>query len=116
MDWIEEHGSGQGKLHQKKAYSQLTTLLALSAERIQALCYTAPLAWQSQSRQSMVIDVHPIKFRKNPIFAVDMISVTFPLGLAGPPLLVSPGLAGPIEFQASRCCPQQMMCITLFSE
>ena len=24
-----------------------------------------PLAWQSQGRQSMVIDVHPSKFRKN---------------------------------------------------
>jgi len=30
-----------------------------------------PLAWPSQGRESMVIDVHPNKFRKNRIFWVN---------------------------------------------
>ncbi len=38
---------------------------ALSAERIQALCSTAPPGLASQGRESMPIDVHPNKFRKS---------------------------------------------------
>jgi len=62
-DGSENHGSGQGKLLHKGAYSQLTARLAQSDFRL--FVPQLPLAWQSQGRESMVIDVHPGKFRKN---------------------------------------------------
>ncbi len=42
FDGRENHGSGQGKLRHKGAYSPLTARLAFGAERIQTLCSTAP--------------------------------------------------------------------------
>jgi len=38
---------------------------ALSAERIQALCFAAPLGLEIRGGESMRIDVHPSKFRKS---------------------------------------------------
>ncbi len=63
LDARENNGSGQGKLPHKGAYSQLTTRLAESDFRL--FVSQLPLARQSQGSESMVIDVHPSKFRKN---------------------------------------------------
>jgi len=65
LDGRENHGSGQGKLLHKGAYSQLTTGLPLSAQRIQNFVPQLVLAWQNQGREAMLMDVHSSKFRKN---------------------------------------------------
>ena len=65
-DGREKHGSGQGKLLHKGAYSPLTRRLAQSEFNLFDL--QPPLDFPSQGGESMVIDVHPSEFRKNPHF------------------------------------------------